>query len=146
MGGQKQRSMRNLLINKSAQGPVILIVLLCGFVCSAFNGVLYYIYVKESYDVIFVDTTFPQFLVQARYDDLLNFGLVLVVLSLTITVVTALFALAISHRAAGACYRLQAVIEEIKAGNMDARVHLRQKDEFQELAQSFNEMMDGLSK
>jgi methyl-accepting chemotaxis protein len=36
------------------------------------------------------------------------------------------------------------VIDEIKSGNHNARVHLRAKDEFQDVAESFNQMMDKL--
>lgn len=70
------------------------------------------------------------------------FGSALGVATLTATVVVAIWALFVTHRAAGSVYRIKKVIDEIKSGNIDQRVRLREKDEFQDLAKSFNEMMD----
>ena len=144
MTEQKRRSMKNLLIKKGFQGRILMLVIMGGFVCTCFNGILYYTYVTESYDFIFQYYDAPQVFMDETYKDLLNFGLLLMLLSFLITTVIALYALIITHRAAGACYRLELIIQEIKSGNTDARVHLRKRDEFQELAVAFNEMMDEL--
>jgi nitrogen fixation/metabolism regulation signal transduction histidine kinase len=61
-------------------------------------------------------------------------------------VLIAIWALFITHRAAGSVYHIKRVVEAIRSGNLSERVHLREKDEFQDLAQSFNQMMDELQK
>ena len=145
MAEQQRRSMRNLLINKRTQGVVIVLVILSGFAASVCNAVLYYIYVKESYDMIFSVTTVPQDLIDNRYSDLFYYGLMLLFISFVVTIFITVYALVITHRSAGACYRLHVVIEEIKSGKTDARVYLRKNDEYKDLAESFNEMIDSLT-
>lgn len=143
MNNFKRRKLRNLLINKSFQGRVVLIVLLFGFLGVAINGVLFYWYVQNNYLLILsaVETPFPA---EALFQDLKQFGLILAVLSMLVTCIIGFYLLILTHRAAGAAYHLHRVINEIKSGNTDARVYLREKDEFKELAQSFNEMIDAM--
>lgn len=143
MNNFKRRKLRNLLINRSFQGRVVLIVLLFGFLGVATNGVLFYWYVQNNYLLILsaVETPFPA---EALFQDLKQFGLILAVLSMLVTCIVGFYLLILTHRAAGAAYHLHRVINEIKSGNTDARVYLREKDEFKELAQSFNEMIDGM--
>lgn len=148
MSERKRRSMKNLLIMKGFQGRLLLLVILVGFLCTCVNGSLYYFYVSDSYDLIFkyTSSSIPQIVMEDRYRDLLSFGLYLMLASFLMTLVIAFWTLIITHRSAGACYRMQLIIDEIKSGNVDARVNLRKKDEFKELAAAFNEMMDELHK
>lgn len=143
---KQQRRTKNVFIMPDFQGRMILFVLLTGFVCMALNGYLYYQYVVDSYDFILGHSNLPQDLKEQRYSDLLVFGTSLGVATLAATFAVAVWALFATHRAAGSVYHLKRVIEEIRAGNVDARVRLREKDEFQDVARSFNEMMDQLRK
>jgi HAMP domain-containing protein len=52
----------------------------------------------------------------------------------------------LTHRAAGSVYHIKRVIDEIRSGNIKELVHLRPKDEFQDVAKSFNQIMDELQK
>jgi signal transduction histidine kinase len=143
----KQRKLRNLLMNKGIQVPLILVVMLAGFLSSLSNGVLFYRFVKGNYAIFF--DTYPEAsedFIDLIYSDLLNFGWTLITISALITIVLTVYALIITHRAAGAGYRIQAVIEEIKSGKTDSRIHLRKNDDFQGLAQSINELMDQIDK
>lgn len=142
----QQRSKRNLFIMPGFQGRMILFVLLTGIVCTALTGYLYYTYVVDSYDVILRHSSLPQELRDQRYQDLQMFGASLGIATIVATLAVSLWALFITHRAAGSIYHLRRVIDEIRAGNLSARVHLREKDEFQDLARAFNEMMDRLGK
>ena len=147
MADQKnQGRSRNVLIMPDFQGRMILFVLLTGFVCMALNGYLYYQYVVDSYDFILNYSSLPEDLKEQRYADLLVFGTSLSVATLVATFAVAIWALFATHRAAGSVYHLKRVIDEIRAGNADARVHLREKDEFQDVARAFNELMDQLQK
>lgn len=139
-----QRRSKNVFIMPGFQGRMIFFVLLTGFCCIALNGYLYYAYVVDSYDFILKHSTLPEDLKDQRYRDLLVFGTSLGVATVVVTFVLAVWALFATHRAAGSVYRVQKVIEDIKAGDLNARVHLRGKDEFQDLARAFNEMMDRL--
>ena len=53
-----------------------------------------------------------------------------------------LMGIRISHRVAGPMYHFKRVFQEIKAGKKDLRIRLRPDDEFQDVAKSFNELMD----
>jgi HAMP domain-containing protein len=88
----------------------------------------------------------PKDLVSDRYRDLFNFGVALGLATLLIVAIVAVWALVLTHRAAGSVYHIKRVIEEIRSGNIKERIHLRPKDEFQDVAKSFNEMMDELQK
>ena len=57
-------------------------------------------------------------------------------------VLVALIGIVLSHRTAGPLYHFKKVFEEIRKGNKNARIQLRTNDEFSEVAESFNEMMD----
>jgi nitrogen fixation/metabolism regulation signal transduction histidine kinase len=141
-----QRSKKNLLIIPSFQGRMLLLIVLVGFACSIFNGYLYYDYVDDSYRFILKYSSLSQELIDQRHRDLFIFGMALGGASLLITLIIATWALVITHRAAGAVYHVRRVIEEIRSGNLTERVHLREKDEFKDLADSFNQMMDELQK
>lgn len=144
MSNPKRRKLRNLLINKSFQGRVVVLVLFFGFLSFVLNGVLFYLYVQENYTLIFSSVEAPPFLIESMFRDLRNFGLILVAISVLVTLVIGFYLLVLTHRAAGAAYHMHRVVNEIKAGHTDARVHLREKDEFKDLAQSFNDLIDGM--
>ena len=141
-----KRSKKNLWIIPSFQGRMILFIVMVGFVCAVFNGYLYYSYVDDSYRFILKYSSLSQELIDQRHHDLLIFAVALAAITLLITLIMAVWALVISHRAAGAVYHIKRVIEEIRSGNVKERIHLREKDEFKDVAESFNKMMDEMQK
>lgn len=52
----------------------------------------------------------------------------------------------ISHKIAGPIYHFEKICKEVKEGNKKARVHLREGDALSDLAQSFNAMLNVLTK
>ena len=140
-----QRKLKNLLLNKGIQVPAALLVILAGILFS--NALLFYKFVKGNYEIFFQSyPTDAQEFIDLKFNDLQSFILILIAISAVTTIVLAVYALVISHRTAGAGFRIQAVIEEIKSGNVDSRINLRKNDELQDLAQSFNELMDQVDK
>lgn len=117
-------------------------VFFAGFACVALNAVLYYNYVVDSYDFIFKYTSMPRDLVETRYRDLYYFGLALAVISTLVFVLAAAGVVIMTHRAAGSVYGMKKIVDEIISGNSNARIRLREKDEFKDFAESFNRMMD----
>ena len=53
-------------------------------------------------------------------------------------------ALVLSHRIAGPAYRIQRSLHRVTAGDLDFKVVLRRNDCFEELSESFNEMIDAI--
>jgi nitrogen fixation/metabolism regulation signal transduction histidine kinase len=130
----------------SFQGRMVFLIILAGFVCTVLNAYLYYSYVVDSYDFIFKYSSLPPELKDARYRDLFVFGAFLALANFLVILTIAIWALFITHRTAGSVYHMKRVIDEITSGNIKERVHLREKDEFQDVAKSFNQMMDELQK
>jgi methyl-accepting chemotaxis protein len=58
-----------------------------------------------------------------------------------VTIIVTLF---ISHRIAGPLYRLEKDIAEVNNGNLTVEIHVRKKDELQELARSLNQMLKSI--
>jgi HAMP domain-containing protein len=144
---EKQRKIGNYVMNKRYQVPVVLIVILAGFLTSITNAILFYKFVKGNYEILF--NSYPdasQDFIDLMNSDLSNFGWSLIVVSTLITIVLAACSLVISHRTAGAGYRIQATMVEFISGKTDSRIHLRKNDDFQDLAQSINHLMDQIDK
>ena len=144
MTQKQQRSLKNLLIIPHFQGSMVFFMILAGFICTIFNAILYYRYVVDSYKLIFKFSSLTEDFIEARYIDLYDFGLILCVVTLIITLAIALWGLFVTHRAAGSAYHFKQVFMQIKSGDSDARVYLRKKDEFRDIADEFNSMMDSL--
>lgn len=51
-----------------------------------------------------------------------------------------------SHLIAGPAYHIKRIMETVRDGDTNARVHLRKWDELKDVAEAFNEMMDSLQK
>jgi len=145
MHHQKQRRrIRNLLVMPLFQGRIVLLVVFAGLACTAVVGYLYYSYIVDTYNLILRHSTLPLDLEDQRYGDLIRFGVSLGLATLLANGAIAIWGLVATHRSAGAIYHLQMVIWEIKRGDLNARIQLRKSDDFQDLANSFNVMMDQL--
>jgi signal transduction histidine kinase len=64
--------------------------------------------------------------------------------SLVFLILVSMMGLIFSHRVAGPIFHISRVLSEIRDGNVDARITLRPKDEFQELADEVNKTLDFL--
>jgi methyl-accepting chemotaxis protein len=144
MDSKKQRSWKNLLLLPGFQGKITLFVLFGGIGCMGLNAYLYYIYVVESYDFIFKASRLPQEMIHDRYNDLFTFGISLGAITLAVILVIAGAVLVMTHRAAGAVYKMTKVVDEVSAGNTSVRVRLRDKDHFQDFAVSINRLIDSI--
>jgi len=60
-------------------------------------------------------------------------------------VVAVLVTLLASHKIAGPIYRFEKDIQQVGEGDLRHRIRIRKNDQFQELAVSLNQMIDGLS-
>ena len=130
---------KNYFIKKGFQTRLITIILLLVIIVANLTGGIVYGILK----IDFLRENLQQiFSLQSADDILLPAVLVAEFISFLIVAVIGLF---ISHRMAGPVYRFEKVTEEIGSGNFAFWVKLREKDEFKELADSFNVMMDNLT-
>ncbi|HSN42173.1 MAG TPA: HAMP domain-containing protein, partial [Burkholderiales bacterium] len=117
-----------------------------GLVCMVINAYLYYLYVVGSYDFILKSSNLSQELINERYRELYTLWVALTSISAAIMLFIATWVLFLTHRVTGPIYHIKRVIAELRRGDTKARVRLRKNDEFQDLAKSFNELIDELQK
>jgi methyl-accepting chemotaxis protein len=68
-----------------------------------------------------------------------------IILAAMLIAILAFLGIRISHRIAGPIYRFHQTFEEVKSGNVNARIYLRENDEMKPLALAFNGMLDVIS-
>jgi methyl-accepting chemotaxis protein len=68
----------------------------------------------------------------------------LVIPILLLAVIFTVVGIILSHKVAGPIFRVERVAQELSKGNLDIKVKFRKGDELHELADSLNEMIDGI--
>lgn len=139
-----RRKLINLVVNPGYQFRYVFWVSLTGAFLVVLNAGIFYSYVKENYAIL-VDLSpmtdeAKALLYQELHQILLELGLA----SFAFILLVSFLGLVFSHRTAGPMYHFDRVFREIKEGKVDSRVRLRPKDDFRNVADTFNEMMDSL--
>ena len=111
-----------------------------------FFAINLYVHIKENYSILVDLSPMTNEAKKQLYFELNALVVKLSVGSVIFLCGVALIGLVMSHRAAGPLYHMKRVFEAIRDGKHDARVRLRPKDDFLDVAASFNEMMDALTK
>ena len=142
----KNRSLKNILINPAYQFKYVVWVSLTGFTLIAANALIFYTYIKENY-MLLVDLSPMDDAAKAQlYHELQEILIKLGVVSFIFLILAAILGIKLSHATAGPLYHFKRVFNEIKSGKVDARVRLRPTDDFKDVAQAFNDMMDSVQK
>ncbi|MBC7540636.1 MAG: methyl-accepting chemotaxis protein [Bacteriovorax sp.] len=79
-------------------------------------------------------------------NELSHFLIILGCLSVLFIILISIVALIISHRTAGPIYQFKITYDKISKGNFEERLHFRPNDDFQDVALSFIQMMDQVTK
>jgi methyl-accepting chemotaxis protein len=142
----KNRSLKNLLINPAYQFKYVLWVSLTGLILIVSNAAIFYKYIRENYTLLVdlspMDDASKAQLYQELNEILIKLGLV----SVGFIFIAAILGIKLSHATAGPLYHFKRVFTEIKSGNINSRVRLRPGDDFKDVANAFNEMMDSIQK
>lgn len=138
------RSPKTVLRPSGFRGRLVAVIVAAGFACILLNAVLFYAYVIEAYNLVLRHSSLEPALIAERQQDLYGIAMALGVLSVLMVLVVAVWTLYITHRVSGPIYHLQKVIDQIRTGHPEQRLQLRAKDEFHELARSFNQLVDEL--
>lgn len=140
-----RRSFKNILIHRPSQLRTVSLIVVAGIVLSVLNTGVFYSYTKENYELL-VDLSPMTDAARAQlYAELKHIVMMLSAFSLGFTAALAVVGLYLSHRTAGPLFHFKRVFDEINSGNAKARIKLRPRDDFQDVAESFNRMMDGVS-
>lgn len=143
---KNRRKVRNLLLNPRFQGKYVLLVGGAALLVSIVYAGIFYSYIKENYAILVELSPMTDAAKAQLYSELRQIVLLLGAGSLVFVSVVSWLALFFTHRSAGPLYQFKKVFEDIRSGKVDARIHLRPWDDFQEVADSFNEMMESLDK
>lgn len=138
------RKLKNILINPSYQIRYVFWLSLTGLSLIALNASIFYFKMKENYEVLVDLSPMTDDSKKQLYTELNHVVITLVISSIIFLLVVSIFGLIFSHRTAGPLYHFKRVFSEIKKGNRKARVKLRPNDDFSDVANEFNEMMDSL--
>lgn len=141
----KRRKVSNFIINPHYQWKYILGLLLSGGIMVVLLLGISYAYIRENYDILVDLSPMTEQTKALLYQELAKLVRILVVTAAFFLGLVFLAGVYFSHKAAGPLHNFKRVFADIKAGRKDTRVHLRPGDEFQEIAQEFNSMMDQLT-
>jgi methyl-accepting chemotaxis protein len=139
-----QRSIKNLIINPSYQFRYIFWLTSSGLALVLINSMIAYSYIQENYITLVELGPMTDEAKTQMYSELRHLILALGATSFLFILVVGILGLFLSHKTAGPMYHFKRVFEEIRSGKTQQRVRLRPGDEFREVAESFNQMMDTL--
>ncbi len=145
MQNQKhKRHLKNFLINPRYQLRYIIWLTTTGLFLVLINGIIAYSYIKENYITLVDLSPMTDEAKSQMYTELHHLILALSLTSILFLVIVSLLGIVLSHRTAGPLYHFKRVFDEVKKGKVHQRVRLRPGDEFQDVAKSFNDMMESL--
>ncbi len=136
---EKSFRRKQYIVKKGFQSRLITIILLLVLIVANITGGLIYGVLKIDASREWLVNTFG---LSDADDMLLPAVLIAEIISFLIVGLISLF---VSHRMAGPIYRFEKVTEGMSEGDFTIHVKLRDKDEFKDLADSFNNMINRLT-
>lgn len=143
-GGRRQRSLRNILINPRYQLKYVFWLSATGISLVVIYSSMVYYYVRENYAILVELSPMDEAAKAQLYRELTEIIVRIGGLSLLFLTFVAALGVVFSHRTAGPLFHFRKVFNRIQQGDLKARIHLRPTDDFREVAQAFNEMMDAV--
>jgi methyl-accepting chemotaxis protein len=143
---KNRRHLKNYLINPGYQLKYIFWLALTGFVLFVFYALNLYFHIKENYSILVELSPMTSEAKKQLYTELDALIFKLGLGSIAFLIGVAVIGMVMSHRTAGPLYHFKRIFDEIKNGKLDARIRLRPKDDFQDVGQAFNEMMDKIAR
>lgn len=144
MNRNSKRKLRNLLINPRYQLRYIFWMSFTSLVLTFFNSAVFYLFLRQNYKIL-VDLSPMEDEVKVQlYRELHHVVFWLMGFSTVFVFIVSVFGLILSHRTAGAMYHFKRVFREVIAGQKESRIHLRPKDDFADVAELCNQMIQHL--
>ncbi len=130
---------RRYFINRSVQSRHMGMTALIVFIIALITG--WFVYSSIWYAITERVQNEPQLhQILAEINEILLMRSILVILAgISCAVILTLF---ISHRIAGPIFRIRRTLEELGEGNVPRKITLRQRDEFKELSEAVNSVID----
>jgi hypothetical protein len=145
--GRNRRQIKNFLINPRYQIKYIFWITFSGLSLIAIHSWIVFRYIKENYDLLVELSPMTDEAKALLYTELYQLFYLLGGISFLFLGIVTLLGIYFSFRTAGPLYRLKKGFDEIlsKKDIPKGHIYLRPTDEFQEVAESFNAMLDRVS-
>jgi methyl-accepting chemotaxis protein len=141
---ENQRQFKNFLISPRYQLKFMGLLVLSAGLLATLISVLSYVYLRENYEVLVKLSPITEDAKNLLYSELDQLMIRLGALTAGFLILISILGLILSHKSAGPLYHFRRIFQEIEGGSRSARVYLRPGDDFQEVAVTFNSMMDRL--
>ena len=141
---KSQRKFKNFIINPKFQFHYIFWTSTAGLLLIALNDYVFYHFTKENYMLLVELSPMTDEAKQQLFAELNKIIFLLGGFSILFLIIVLLVGVIFSHRVAGPLYKMKLTFNRIKNGERDLRVFFRPKDDFKDVAQSCNEMLDSL--
>jgi nitrogen fixation/metabolism regulation signal transduction histidine kinase len=142
METKQKRKITNLWLIPEFQSKFVATILISSILIIASYILFFFLYVRPRFEQLIQFAQVSSEISSAMRLEMNAIFQWLVALSLVILMAMLWVAMILSHRAAGPMFRFKKVFEQIRSGDHTARIHLRPKDDFQDVAHEFNTMMD----
>lgn len=142
---KNQRKLINFLINPKYQLKYVFWTTLTGLTLIASYLLGFYWVMKKNYDSLLKLSPMDEYAQAQLYTELTQILLALLLFSVLYLLVLTMIGIILSHRTAGPMYHFRRVFNQIAQGKTTTRIHLRPSDDFKEVAQDFNQLMDKIS-
>lgn len=107
-------------------------------------GWVMYRRLRENYELLVDLSPMEESVRRLLYNELHGVVVYMGACTVVFLLLVVLFGLVLSHRSAGPIYHFKRVFELIGPTSRGHRIHLRKRDEFRDVAEAFNRMMDRL--
>lgn len=141
-----QRKVRNYLINPRVQFRYILWTTMTGILLVIMNAAFFWFHMSENYQILVDLSPMTDAAKEQLYRELYHAIFELGAGSIVFLIIVSLVGIIFTHRTIGPLYHFNKIFGLIRKGDTSARIHLRQRDDFREIAENFNGMMDDLTK
>lgn len=141
-----RRKIKNFWLNSQFQGRYVRSLVASSLLAMLLYGIVFYKHIKENYDTLVKISPMSDEAKTQLYSELNQIIVYLSASSLFFLLLVTLIGVIYSHRVAGPLFKIKNVCKEICEGNSSARIVLRPKDEFQDVTEQLNKMIDTLQK
>ena len=143
--GKKNRSLKNLILFPRYQFRIVFLTVLASFFLTCLHSLVFYLFTRENYKILVDLSPMEENVKQQLYYELQQIIFILTGVSFFSILLFALLALYISHKTAGPLYRLKLEFMNVCLGKRPSKIFLREGDDFQEVMNDFNQMVDHLN-
>ena len=139
-----KRYLKNYLLNPRYQLKYMLWISATGVSLIALNASVFYYFIRQNYKIL-VDMSPMEDEVKVQlYHELYHILFMLGGFSILFVAIVSVIGLMFSHQTVGPMYHFNRVFRELQTGNLKARIRLRPKDDFQDVAAECNRAIDYL--